>query len=157
MIRAKGAFAFVVLGIFVLAGLAACSQNDNAMPTPAANPPIADVPIPDGMTIDLDHSQSTVVPGSNLRLVNHEYTGSLQQLAVTRFFQQEMPQNGWQYVEETQNPEGITLFFTKGGEDCTITVTHSWFTTKAYVSIAPAGGNSEGADNANAATEPSSQ
>jgi len=156
MIRIAYLFAVLFALTLALPTLTGCSQ-DQPVPPAAANPPIADVPIPDGMTIDLSQSQSTVVPGSNLRLVNHVYTGSVDQLAATRFFQQELPKNGWQYVEETQNPEGITLFFTKGRENLTITISHSWFTTTAYVSIAPAGASSDNTASDNATTEPSGQ
>jgi hypothetical protein len=150
MVRTNCVFGVVAAFVLALLLLPGCSQNDQAIPTAAPNPPIADVPIPDGMTIDLSESQSTVVPESNLRLVNHVYKGSVPELSVTRFFLQELPTQGWQYVQETQNPEGITLFFTKGREDCTITVAHSWFTTKAYVSIAPSGSTSD----SDAATQP---
>ncbi|MCL5770367.1 MAG: hypothetical protein M1588_03535 [Planctomycetes bacterium] len=130
--------------------LAGCSQNHQALLSPAINPPIADVPVPSGFRIDLSRSQATVVPNSNLRMVNQFYKGSDPRLSVARFFMHYMPTDGWNMLQETQGPQGIILSFKnkKNRENCTVTVKRGWFHTHLYIVIAPGG-------RAGAATTPS--
>ncbi len=126
-----------ICGIVLAAGLAGCSTNSASLLPPAPNPPVADIPIPEGMHIDLSQSQSTYAPGSNIRLVNELYTGSDPRLSVARFFLHNMPSYKWKLQEERQGPGGITLDFVKNQEECVITIKRSWFNTHCYVSLTP--------------------
>lgn len=144
-----GLLAFFSLMVAVSAMLAGCSGGGNSMTKLIAspNPPVADVPVPIGFNIDLSHSQSTYVPGTNLRLVNQEYTGSDPRLSVARFYLSNMTASGWKTLQEVQNPQGIIISFSKAGEVCTVTIKHGWFHTHLFISITPIG---------NATTQPTS-
>ena len=125
-------------GTLILAfGLAGCSQNSESLLAPAPNPPVADIPIPMGMHIDLSRSQSTYAPGSNIRLVNELYVGSDPRLSVARFFLHNMPIYKWKMQEERQGPGGISLDFIKHQEECVITIKRGWFNTHCYISVTP--------------------
>ena len=124
-------------GLLLVAALAGCSQNTASLLPPTANPPVADIPIPAGMHIDLSRSQSTYAPGSNIRLVNELYTGSDPRLSVARFFLHNMPAYKWKMREEQQGPGGIRLDFIKNQEECVITIKRGWFNTHCYVSVTP--------------------
>ncbi len=126
-----------LVSMVLAAGLAGCSQDTASLLPPTPNPPVADIPIPQGMHIDLSQSQSTYAPGSNIRLVNELYTGSDPRLSVARFFLHNMPTYKWQLQQERQGPGGISLDFIKNQEECVITIKHSWFTTHCYVSVTP--------------------
>ena len=125
-------------GAVLAVGLAGCSQNSASLLPPTPNPPVADIPIPQGMHIDLSRSQSTYAPGSNIRLVNEFYTGSDPRLSVARFFLHNMPAYKWKLREERQGPGGISLDFLKNQEECVITIKRGWFNTHCYVSVTPA-------------------
>jgi hypothetical protein len=126
------------IGIVIASALAGCSQNTQSLVPSAPNPPVADVPIPLGMHIDLGRSQSTYVPGSGVRLVNELYTGSVPRLSVARFFLHNMPDYKWKMQEERQGPSEISLDFIKHHEECVITIKRGWFSTHCYVLITPA-------------------
>ena len=129
-----------ILGFFTLIlalGLAGCSQNSESLLIPTPNPPVADIPIPMGMHIDLSRSQSTYAPGSNIRLVNELYVGSDPRLSVARFFLHNMPIYKWKMQEERQGPGGISLDFVKHQEECVITIKRGWFNTHCYISVTP--------------------
>jgi hypothetical protein len=125
-----------LIGLLVGVTLAGCSSNP-AVLLPNPRSPIADVPVPDGFHIVLSKSESTVVPGSGLRIVNEYYKGSPARLTTARFFLHNLPNNGWKRREETQGSGGITEFFKKGDENCTITIRHGWFHTHLYIVITP--------------------
>ncbi len=125
------------VGLLLAAALAGCSQNSEGLLPSAANPPVADIPIPAGMHINLSRSQSTYAPGSNVRLVNEMYVGSDPRLSVARFFLHNMPNFKWKMQEEQQGPGGIRLDFIKNQEECVITIKRGWFYTHCYVSVTP--------------------
>ena len=129
-------FALVILCVLAML-IAGCSSGSSMSKLIASpNPPVADVPIPIGFHIVLSHSQSTYVPKTNLRMVNQEYKGSDPRLSVARFYEDNMPGNGWKTIS-LQGSARMVLNFSKAGEICTITVTHGWFHTHIYVVIAP--------------------
>ncbi len=142
-----------IVAILALAiALGGCS-NSSAVLTPSPRSPIADVPVPQGFHIVLGRSESTVVPSTGLRLVNEYYKGSSPRLSTARFYLDNMPGNGWKLLEETQGSGGITEFFKKGSEDCTVTVRHGWFHTHLYIVITPTHAGASGTP-ATAATMP---
>ena len=134
ILTSSGIILFAMAAVF----LAGCSRSSpQTMLAPGLNPPVADVPIPDGFHIQLHKSSFTVIPVSNLRLVNQVYKGSDPRLSVARFYTHYMPSDGWALQQETQGPEGIMEYFSKPPESCTITIKRSWFHTYVYVVIAP--------------------
>lgn len=125
-----------LIGLMMVTGLAGCSSNP-AVLLPNPRSPIADVPVPNGFHIVLSKSESTVVPGTGLRIVNEYYKGSPARLTTARFFLSNLPNNGWKLREETQGSGGITEFFKKGDENCTITIRRGWFHTHLFIVITP--------------------
>ncbi len=151
----------MTLGAMLLAAagclLAGCSSGSpRTLLAPGLNPPVADVPIPDGFHIQLSRSSFTLIPGSNLRLVNQVYKGSDPRLSVTRFYTHYMPTDGWALQQETQGPAGIVAYFSKPPESCTITIKHHWFHTYIYVVIAPMGSSTGNLSTGGSSTAPGS-
>ncbi len=129
----------LVVGATVVA-LAGCgNKNTGQNLITAPNSPIADVPIPAGFDIDLGRSNSTVVPATQFRSVYHEYKGKDDLLPVVRFYRDQMPQKGWNAVDQQQVKDSVTLRFTKGKEDCSVTVWEGTLHTHIQVRIGPAG------------------
>ncbi len=143
-------FAMIVRTAMVLSisaaamALSACSGSNHAEATPAliavVNPPIADVPIPAGFSMT---GQSTSrVEASGVRTVDHRYEGSDDVLPVVKFYRDEMPKNGWVFADQTQLQKNeIALHFTKGSEDCLVTVKPGTFHRQVRVQINPAAAN----------------
>ncbi|MCL2647148.1 MAG: hypothetical protein FWD61_09100 [Phycisphaerales bacterium] len=105
------------------AAIPACRSNAKDAPLIAAPSfPIADVPIPAGFAMMKKVSTSKVVPGAT-RFVDHQYSGSDDFLPVVKFYQDQMPGQKWTLVEQNQGNASVTLHFTKGSEDCVVSVT----------------------------------
>ncbi len=133
---------FIALGLAIaslaLLPLAACSSShESATLVAAANPPVADVPIPSGFKLDADSSRSVVGAGGTLRWVDHNYHGDDGELSVVRFYRDNMPSNNWKLVSQAENGDDIDLSFSKGKESCAISVSRTWFYTNIHVSIYP--------------------
>ncbi|MGN6368303.1 MAG: hypothetical protein ACTHN5_08600 [Phycisphaerae bacterium] len=107
---------------------------------PAANAPIADVPIPAGFSMTGDSTSK--VEASGIRFVDHKYEGGEDVLPVVRFYKDEMPQKGWIFVDQNQLVHNeISLHYTKNNEDCVITVSPGSMRTHVRVQIDPTGRN----------------
>ena len=133
-------FLAVVLSLsFAVAANSACDNaSKNAPLIISPNPPIADVPIPAGFTMMKKVSTSKVIPGST-RTVDHQYSGPDGFLPVTNFYRAQMPSQKWALAEQTQGNASVVLQFTKGSENCIVTITDgSAFTpTNIRVRIEP--------------------
>jgi hypothetical protein len=133
----------VVIALLLAFGTVSCTggHNKNAPLVAATNAPIADVPVPAGFTMTPD-STSKVVPGNNLRFVDHRYKGSDDAMPVAKFYRDQLPQQGWTWVDQNQARGGeISLHFTKKNEDCFITVTPGTWDTYVRIRIDPVGRN----------------
>ena len=106
---------------------------------PAAGSPISDVPVPAGFLIDMSKSNSHVVPASQFRSVYHEYKGDDYLLQVVRFYRDQLPTKGWTMIDQNQLKDRVTLRFTKGKEDCSVTVWEGTMDTHIIITIGPAG------------------
>ena len=132
----------MILSISVAAmALPACSGANHAGATPAliaaVSSPIADVPIPAGFSMTGDSTSH--VEASGVRTVDHVYSGSDDLLPVVKFYRDEMPKNGWVFADQTQLQHNeVALHFTKGTEDCLLTVKPGTFHTHVRVQINPA-------------------
>jgi len=121
----------VVCLAFAGAALSGCnaltSKDKNAPLIPAANAPIADVPIPAGFTMTSD-STSKVVPGNQIRFVDHRYKGEEDVLPIVKFYRDLMPENKWNLVDQNQSRgTEVTLHYTKNNEDCYVMITPGSF------------------------------
>ena len=134
-----GAALAVSLGALTAGGLGGCSwfSSNTATLIADSRSPIADVPVPTGFKMTSD-SISRVVPASGLRIVDHQYKGNDAYLPVVRFYRDQMPDKGWTLVEQTQaSGNEIALHYTKGNEDCVVTVSSGTFDTRVRVKIDP--------------------
>jgi hypothetical protein len=128
--------------LLAAAVLPACSlfgngSHSTVSPTliTAPNSPIADVPIPAGFALIKGESTSKVIPASNVRFVDHLYSGNDDLLPVVSFYRDQLPATGWALVDQTQSKADITLHFTKGSEDCFVTVTSGSLVKNTHIRI----------------------
>jgi hypothetical protein len=122
--------------------LAGCNLSSHSNPDAPliadSHSPIADVPIPAGFTMTSE-STSKVVNADQIRFVDHHYKGSDDPLPVVKFYKEQMPTQGWTWIDQTQPPgKEVTLHFTKKTEDCFITVSKGTLDTHIRVKIDPA-------------------
>jgi hypothetical protein len=109
-------------------------RDKNAPLIAAANSPIADVPVPAGFVMTPD-STSKVVPGNQIRFVDHRYKGSDDVLPIVKFYRDTLPERGWQWVGQNQSRgTEMNLQFAKNQEDLTITITPGNF-ERTYIRI----------------------
>jgi hypothetical protein len=108
---------------------------------PAANSPITDVPVPAGFTLIADTSTSKIIPGNNLRIVNHNYKGSDDVLPIVNFYQTQLPEKGWKWVDTTGAAGSeYNVHFTRNNEDLMVTVTPArWGGSYIRIKLDPAG------------------
>ncbi|HUO10386.1 MAG TPA: hypothetical protein VM008_18920 [Phycisphaerae bacterium] len=131
-----------MLTLLAMTAIPACSDShhDSVNLVPATTSPIADVPVPVGFS--MNDASTSKVEASGLRFVDHKYDGSDDVLPVIRFYKDQMPAKGWTFVSQNQLVHNeISLHYTKGSEDCTVTVTPGSFHTHIRVQIDPAGRN----------------
>jgi len=139
-----------VLFVTAAAAMPACSlfnggsaHDSNTPLITAPNSPIADVPVPAGFSLIKNASTSKVIPSSNVRFVDHQYSGSDDYLPVVRFYRDQLPALGWTLVDQTQSRTEIQLHFTKSNEDCYITVKSGTLHTHIRIRIDPIGRNAQ--------------
>jgi len=90
-----------------------------------AKPPVADLPVPFGFT--LDESKSRSFDSGVARLVDHFYWGSASKFAVSRFYKKAMVARRWRFVSETLSLGDQNLRFERPGETCRVRITPgSW-------------------------------
>jgi hypothetical protein len=84
---------------------------------------IADVPIPVGFLAVASRSNS-YVPPSGPRVVNHTYQGIATVTDATRFYRQQLPSHGWQFIRERSDGSITSMVYVKGQEELTVQVSH---------------------------------
>jgi hypothetical protein len=84
---------------------------------------IADVPMPVGFLAVATRSNS-YVPPSGPRAVTHTYQGIATVTDATRFYRQQLPSHGWQFVRERSDGSITTMVYVKGVEELSIQVSH---------------------------------
>ena len=120
----------------LMAGVVGCvqstAQNSKGRPQEAeplmdlvaqARPPIADLPIPIGFS--LEESKSRSFEAGGLRYIDHVYQGRSDKFAVKRFFERHMPISRWTLVTDMFIRGDITMDFEKESERCRILVSPS--------------------------------
>jgi hypothetical protein len=79
-----------------------------------SRPPVPDLPVPLGFTLDQDNSRSFAGAGS--RWVIHQYHGRANKWAIGRFYRRQMPINRWTLETDRMIQGTIFLDFSKGNE-----------------------------------------
>jgi len=118
----------VFLGLAVLACMfAGCApaSHPGIELRAQVNPPVFDLPVPEGFVLDEGNSRSN--DSGVARFVDHLYTGSASKFDVARFYKKRMVTNKWTFVNETFSLGDLNLRFEKPGERCSVFITSgSW-------------------------------
>jgi hypothetical protein len=85
-----------------------------------ARPPILDLPVPVGFSMDERRSRDFAAAGA--RYVDHVYKGRSDKFAVGRFYKRNMPRSRWVLVTDMFVQGDIMLDFEKQTERCRIIV-----------------------------------
>jgi hypothetical protein len=85
-----------------------------------SRPPISDLPMPVGYSLDEGKSRSFMAAGA--RYVDHIYRGRADKYQLVRFFKRQMPAGRWVLVEDVFVQGDWFLDFEKEGERCRITI-----------------------------------
>ena len=111
----------IALSIFALmiGGCAKEPRTPTILPAKAQSY-VADVPVP--TKFNLDESKSDSASQAGRRSVKHFYLGDAPILAVRNFYVQNMPEAGWQIIDETLQNNVYTLNYRKAEERCEIRV-----------------------------------
>lgn len=117
----------IVLSVLIGAasGSAGCKKEPSGPsgPTllaPRDQPYVADVPVPDGFTLDAEKSDHKFIAGR--RQVKHYYLGREEPLLVRGFYIHSMPISGWTLVDEKLHNNVYTITFRKAEERCEIRI-----------------------------------
>ena len=104
-----------------------------------ARPPVPDLPVPVGCSLDQGNSRSYAAAG--FRLVYHTYTGRVDKWAVGRFYKLQMPINRWVLESDRMIRGTIELEFSKDKEKCSVIIDRDgWLTpTRIVISVQPSG------------------
>jgi len=95
---------------------------------------VPDLPAPAQMKIK--HSSSYSFEGAGGRTVDYTYKGWVNIHQVHRFYVEQMPPNGWQFLTDNYRGGIYTLTFQKDRELCTVTIQKSMiFWTSARLLI----------------------
>ncbi|MFP3938194.1 MAG: hypothetical protein ACLFVW_07605 [Phycisphaerae bacterium] len=85
-----------------------------------ARPPVADLPVPAGFSLDEQKSRGFTTGGA--RWVDHVYKGSADKFAVARFYKRNMPINNWDLMTDMFVQGDIILTFEKQREAARVVV-----------------------------------
>ncbi|MFP4106913.1 MAG: hypothetical protein ACLFVU_12590 [Phycisphaerae bacterium] len=120
---------------------AGCNNTPTAANSPGeiselsrqARPPVSDVPVPRGFSLDESRSRSFASGG--LRYLDHRYTGGEDKFAVARFFKKQMPVFRWARVTDMFVQGDIILDFEKDSERCRVVISDGGWTTSTVVKM----------------------
>ena len=126
--------AMAVGAALALAGGCARVQDNGKNAAPAlsavARPPIADLPVPKGFSLD---PRSRTIAQVGIRLAEHHYRGYAGKFELSRFYKRHMPISRWKLVTEALADNKITLEFEKERERCWITIVQGGVITPSRV------------------------
>ncbi len=109
---------WIALAMFAVGGCGLNSSNLGYVPQVA--PPLNDVPVPVGFSMDYDSSWDRSDGG--LRWANHRYSGKGPLTPLANFYEKQMPQTRWALVTKGFAEGRATLDFEKDQERCRITI-----------------------------------
>ena len=100
-----------------------------------ARPPIPDLPIPIGFSLDEGRSRNYTI-GSG-RIVDHLYRGKGDKLAVKQFYERQMGIQRWALVSAMFVTGDIALDFEKDNERCHVVIKDagSWLSSRVEVGV----------------------
>lgn len=98
-----------------------------------ARPPIPDVPVPIGFS--LDEGQSHNYAAAGVRIIDHVYKGGEDKFDVGRFYRKQMPVGGWTLVTDTFARGNLILDFEKDMESCSVTVGNGSLFHRTFIQV----------------------
>lgn len=111
-------------GIVALFGslcLAGCGDSKNGgakLLRPRDIPFLENVPVPSGF----GKNEALDFESGNLRMAAHAYVGDADPYAVRKFYRDQMPLMGWDFVTDQDVDGVITIRYEKSDEVCTIQI-----------------------------------
>ncbi|XAM00250.1 hypothetical protein OT109_02450 [Phycisphaeraceae bacterium D3-23] len=94
---------------------------------------IPDVPMPIGFRAVA--SQCTSGSDGRSRTVHHVYQGHAKSSAAAAFYQDVLPEHGWDFVSAQNVSDTATLTYTKGSESLTVETRHGYGVTTVTIDI----------------------
>ncbi|MGC9455662.1 MAG: hypothetical protein ACP5HU_12490 [Phycisphaerae bacterium] len=98
-----------------------------------ARPPVADLPVPVGFSLDEQRSRGFTTGGA--RWVDHVYKGSADKFAVARFYKRNMPINNWNLMTDMFVQGDIILTFEKEHEAARVVISDGSLFNPTQVSL----------------------
>lgn len=123
-----------LLMLTMAAALAGCQSNETIV-QPVRDPILSDIPKPPGFS--LVNSRSTAFASGQWRLAKCEYTGSMERDRLRRFYEQYMPQAGFELRQWNLEAGTLTMMFESAAETCNIRLRPSGNRTIVQLELAP--------------------
>ena len=137
MFKAKKPALICLFCILSLALFSGC-QYAPSQPPPESKPidvgRFSDIPVP--AKFKLDAEKSFVFENPAIRAGVLLYSGSGKVAAISTFYRENMPQNGWKFVSGFEMKEAV-LNFQKEGWNCVVSIKSEDFSTKIRISVGP--------------------
>lgn len=125
--------------LMLVAVVIGCAGDQDADLVAQPRPPVPDIPVPSDFKLEEKMSRSR--SRGTWRTVDYLYRGSGEKFAVIRFFERQMPINGWTATDKRFVQGRATLNFVNDNEVCSITVYNAsgWNGTYIHVDVSPSG------------------
>jgi len=144
--KRTAAIYLAVMASLLATGLA-CEQQQNEMSAggqdkklqqkpglyPQTKPPIPDVPLPMGFSMDEGRSRSFAAAGA--RYIDHVYKGRADKFELARFYKEYMPKNRWTLVTDMFVRGDVVMDFEKQTERCRVVVSGGGFLRHTYINV----------------------
>src|SRR5215467_14241260 len=115
--------------LLVIMALSACASSP---PRPQRSE-FEDVPVPKGLTLDLD--KSTIIEAPNVKAARLFYKGRLEPDSLSAAFRTTLEANGWRHLSSTTSADkGITQVYEKAGNSLQVLIYEGIYYTWVEVS-----------------------
>ena len=119
-----------VLLVLAVVTLAACASTSSTRPPRSE---FEDIPVPKGLTLDLD--RSTIIESPSVKAARLFYKGRLEPESLGTAFRTTLEANGWRHLSSTTSADkGITQVYEKGGNSLQVLIYEGIYYTWVEVS-----------------------
>jgi len=139
-----GLFTLIMLLTACVTATDASHAADSQKPPVSAKavpPPIieefGDIPVPRELKRNDDQSFVYEAPGVAIGVIT--YSGRVTANSVAGFFREQMPTQGWRFLNAFKDSKNIDLFFMKSSRSCQISIRYGILATKVIVKVGPSG------------------
>jgi hypothetical protein len=114
-----------VLLVLTVVMLAACASSSSTRPPRSE---FEDIPVPKGLTLDLD--RSTIIESPSVKAARLFYKGRLEPESLGTAFRTTLEANGWRHLSSTTaSRKGTTQVYDKAGSSLQVLIYESvWWT-----------------------------